>query len=77
MHPSLANISAKNKSLLMFGQNSLRTLLNDDYQTFCVVELDSNGQNWISRKIKVIATFTFHIDVYIWSILIPYTYNLT
>ena len=65
MHPPLANISAKNKSLLMFGRNSLRTLLNDDYQTFCVVELDSNGQNRIPRKIKAIARFTFHIDVYI------------
>ena len=65
MHPPLANISTKNKSLLMFGRNSLRTLLNDDYQTFCVVELDSNGQSRIPRNIKAIARFTSHIDVYI------------
>ena len=65
MHPPLANISAKNKSLLMFGQNSLRTLLNDDYQTFYVVGLDSNGQNRISRKAKAIARFVFYIHEYI------------
>ena len=76
MHPPLANISAKNKSLLMFGQNSLRTLLNDDYQTFCVVELDSNGQNRISRKAKAIVIFIFYIHEYILFILITYKHNL-